>query len=105
MSIRTNKLKNDMLQYDMAGIMLIPDKFTFDGVMEEMLTDVGAAPVDLFNSTAKVDLELVKTHSEWMLKFGPDYQLYRETLRKGRRNSKVLPSPSQNWNSLFCSAP
>ena len=73
MSIRTDELKNDMYRYDMAGIMLIPDRFTYDSTSGEMVPDVGASPVDLFVSASEVNLTLVKTHSEWMLKFGPDY--------------------------------
>ena len=45
MSIRTDELKNDLLRYDMAGIMTIPNKFTLDPQSGEMVPDVGAAPI------------------------------------------------------------
>jgi len=73
MAIRTDELKDDMFRYDMAGIMLIPDRFIYDANSNEMIPDVGASPIDLFASASEVNLTLVKTHSEWMLKFGPDY--------------------------------
>ena len=73
MSIRTDELKTDMLRYDMLGIMIIPDRFTLDPASGDMVPTVGAAPINLMNSASEVDLDLVKTHSEWMLRYGPDY--------------------------------
>lgn len=75
MSIRTEELKEDMARYDMTGVFLIPNDFIYNATDDEYYPVSGASPINLFDSAAEVEMTLVKQASEWMMRFGADYDI------------------------------
>lgn len=73
MSIRTEELKDDMARYDMHETMLIPNRFHLDPNDGDYHPAPGASPINLYQSASEVDIELVKTASTWVMKYGADY--------------------------------
>ena len=79
-----------MARYDIGGVMLIPDRFTIDPIDGEERPAAGANPINLFTNAAETPLDVAKSASAWIMRYGQDY--HTENLFWGA--AKILNSCS-----------